>query len=335
MRSSQEQELPAIQILGVRVDCVDFQQTLDLISAWTAQSRAQAGERAKSSEKTEDTSQSAGNRKENEIGDGQTHSSLLAPHSSPFSSPFSRQVCTVNPEFIMAARRHPAFAQALAAADLCTPDGIGVLWAARLAGVRLDERVTGSDAIYRLCERAAAQGWRIFFLGAAPGVAERAAAELTRLYPGLPVAGTYAGSPADTDWPQIRQHLAAAPADLLFVAYGHPRQDIWIHQHREELPVAVALGVGGAFDFVAGITPRAPLLLRRLGLEWLLPAGAPAMALAAHGGFAAVRSARPPGTDAATAGERVSPYCVFRSLPSMQSELFQYPLWLPDDRMTP
>ena len=269
MRSSQEQELSAIQILGVRVDCVDFRQTLDLISAWIAQSRAQAEERAKSSEKTKDTSQSAGNRSENEISGEQTHSSLLTPHSSPFSSPFPRQVCTVNPEFIMAARRHPAFGQALAAADLCTPDGVGVLWAARLSGVPLDERVTGSDAIYRLCERAALQGWRIFFLGAAAGVAERAAAELARLYPGLRVAGTYGGSPAEADWPQIQQQLAAAQADLLFVAYGHPRQDIWIQQHREELPVAVALGVGGAFDFVAGVTQRAPLWLRRLGLEWL------------------------------------------------------------------
>ena len=142
MRSSHEQELSAIQILGVRVDCVDFQQTLDLISAWIAQSRALG-------EKRENTDLSAGNRSENEISGEQTHSSLLTPHSSPFSSPFPRQVCTVNPEFIMAARRHPAFAQALAAADLCTPDGVGVLWAARLAGVRLDERVTGSDAIYR------------------------------------------------------------------------------------------------------------------------------------------------------------------------------------------
>ena len=214
-----------------------------IISGWIAQSRAQAGE-------SEDVV---------------SRSSRLTPHASPFP----RQVCTVNPEFIMTARRHPACAQALAAADLCTPDGVGVLWAARLAGVRLNERVTGSDGIHRLCERAAEQGWRVFFLGAAPGVAERAAAELTRLYPGLPVAGTYGGSPAESDWPQIRQRLAAAPADLLFVAYGHPRQDIWIHQHKEELPVAVALGVGGAFDFVAGITPRAPLWLRRLGLEWL------------------------------------------------------------------
>ena len=236
MSSPREQGWASIQILGVRVDCVDFQQTLDIISGWIAQSRAQAEE-----------SENAVSR----------------------SSPFPRQVCTVNPEFIMTARRHPACAQALAAADLCTPDGVGVLWAARLAGVRLNERVTGSDGIHRLCERAAEQGWRVFFLGAAPGVAERAAAELTRLYPGLPVAGTYGGSPAESDWPQIRQRLTAAPADLLFVAYGHPRQDIWIHQHREELPVAVALGVGGAFDFVAGITPRAPLWLRRLGLEWL------------------------------------------------------------------
>ncbi len=227
---------PSIQILGVRVDCVDFQQTLDIISGWIAQFRAQARE------------------SENAVS---------------HVSQFPRQVCTVNPEFIMTARQRPVFAQALAAADLCTPDGVGVLWAARLAGVALAERVTGSDGIYHLCERAAAEGWRVFFLGAAPGIAERAATELVRLYPGLRVAGSYGGSPAESDWPQIRQRLAAAHPDLLFVAYGHPRQDIWIHQHRKELPVAVALGVGGAFDFVAGITARAPLWLRRLGLEWL------------------------------------------------------------------
>ena len=265
MSSPREQGWASIQILGVRVDRVDFQQTLDIITGWIAQSQVQAEERAKSSEKTENTSPSADNRSEDDISGGQTHSSLLTPHSSPFP----RQVCTVNPEFIMTARRHPAFAQALAAADLCTPDGVGVLWAARLAGVRLNERVTGSDGIHLICERAAAHGWRVFFLGAAPGVAERTAAELSRLYPGLHVAGTYGGSPAESDWPQIRQRLTAARADLLFVAYGHPRQDIWIHQHREELPVAVALGVGGAFDFAAGTAPRAPLWLRRLGLEWL------------------------------------------------------------------
>ena len=206
MNSPREQRWASLQILGVRVDCVDFQQTLDAISAWIAQ--AQAAERAKSSEKTENTSPSADNRSEDDISDGQTRSSRLTPRSSPFP----RQVCTVNPEFIMTARSHPAFAQALAAADLCTPDGVGVLWAARLAGIPLAERVTGSDGIHHICQRAAAQGWRLFFLGAAPGVAERAAAELSRLYPGLPV-GTYGGSPAVADGPKSAS-ISPPPAPI-------------------------------------------------------------------------------------------------------------------------
>ncbi len=251
----QEPELEAVRILGVRVDCVDFPRTLALISGWIEQSRAEG---------PHTTGEDGARVQRSASGDAAAHPPLPATHCSVV-----RQVCTVNPEFIIEARRRPVFRRVLAAADLCTPDGVGVLWAARRAGVRLDERVTGSDAIYRLSERAAEQGWRVFFLGAATGIAARAAAELARLYPGLRVAGTFAGSPADADWPQIRQRLAAARADLLFVAYGHPRQDIWIHQHRRELPVAAAMGVGGAFDFVAGITPRAPLWMQRLGLEWL------------------------------------------------------------------
>ncbi len=251
----QEPELASVRILDVRVDCVDFRRTLDLISGWIEQSRAQG---------PETTGADGEGVQRPAAGDAADNSPPPETHCGVV-----RQVCTVNPEFIIEARRRPAFSRTLAAADLCTPDGVGVLWAARRAGVRLDERVTGSDAIYRLCERAAVQGWRVFFLGAAAGVAERAAAELARRYPGLRVAGTFAGSPADADWRQIRQRLAAARADLLFVAYGHPRQDLWIYQHRRELPVAVAMGVGGAFDFVAGITPRAPLWMQRLGLEWL------------------------------------------------------------------
>lgn len=255
MRTVQEPELASVRILDVRVDCVDFPRTLDLISGWIEESRAQGPETTGAN------------------GEGVQRPSAgdTADNPPPPATRCSvvRQVCTVNPEFIIEARRRPVFSRTLAAADLCSPDGVGVLWAARRAGVRLDERVTGSDAIYRLCKRAAVQGWRVFFLGAAAGVAEQAAAELARLYPGLHVAGTFGGSPADTDWPQIRRRLVEARAELLFVAYGHPRQDLWIHQHRRELPVAVAMGVGGAFDFVAGITPRAPLWMQRIGLEWL------------------------------------------------------------------
>jgi len=180
-----------------------------------------------------------------------------------------RQICTVNPEFVMEARRNPAFAAALARADLRVPDGVGILAAARLLGHPLHERVTGSDGIYRISQRAAQRGWRLYLLGAAPGVAERTAQILQARYPGLTVCGTFSGSPAHADWPQIHARLAAARPDVLLVAYGHPKQDLWIDQHRHELPVRVAVGVGGAFDFVAGVAVRAPVWLQRLGLEWL------------------------------------------------------------------
>lgn len=219
-----------VGVLGVGIDCVDFALTLDLIDAWVVQRRAAAA-----------------------LG-------VAWP---------CRQLCTVNPEFIVDAQRDAAFAAVLGRAALCVPDGVGVLWAARRAGVTLHERVTGSDGIYRICERAAARGWRVYFLGAAPGIAERTALALQARYPGLAVAGTYAGSPSPAEWPAIERRLAESDPDILFVAYGHPKQDLWIDARRAQVPAAVAIGVGGAFDFVAGVTPRAPRWMRRLGIEWL------------------------------------------------------------------
>jgi N-acetylglucosaminyldiphosphoundecaprenol N-acetyl-beta-D-mannosaminyltransferase len=184
-------------------------------------------------------------------------------------APICRQICTVNPEFIIDAGRDPTFAAALRRADLRVPDGVGVLWAARLLGAPLRQRVTGSDGIYQICERAAIEGWRVYLLGAGPGVAEQAAQKLAARYPELQVVGSYAGSPAGEQWPAIHERLMAAQPGILFVAYGHPRQDLWIDAHRQELPVKVALGIGGALDFVAGVAQRAPLWVQRLGLEWL------------------------------------------------------------------
>jgi N-acetylglucosaminyldiphosphoundecaprenol N-acetyl-beta-D-mannosaminyltransferase len=180
-----------------------------------------------------------------------------------------RQVCTVNPEFIVDAQHDKHFAVLLRRADLRVPDGVGVLWAASLLETPLRERVTGSDGIYRVAERAAQRGWRVFFLGAAPGVAQRTAQRLRQLYPGLIVAGAYDGHPSDAAWPAISAWLHSTQPDILFVAYGHPKQDYWIDRHRDDLPAAVAIGVGGAFDFVAGVAVRAPLWMQRLGLEWL------------------------------------------------------------------
>ena len=181
----------------------------------------------------------------------------------------SHQICTVNPEFVMEARRNPVFASVLEAADLCIPDGVGLLWAARRLGSRLPERVTGSDGVPLISARAAEKGWRLYFLGAAPGVADRAGARLVELYPGLQVAGAYSGSPADADAPEIIARIRAVHPDVLFVAYGAPKQDLWIARHAADLGVPAMMGVGGSLDFLVGAQKRAPKWLRQLNLEWL------------------------------------------------------------------
>lgn len=181
----------------------------------------------------------------------------------------TRQICTVNPEFIVEARRNGRFRQVLNEAWLNVPDGVGVLRALNLYGCSLTERVTGTDLIPRLAELCAARGWRMFLLGAAPGVGMTAADALAERFPGLEVCGTWSGSPADKDWPVIQRLLADTQPHILLVAFGHPRQDLWIHSHLGNLHSRVAIGVGGAFDFMAGTVPRAPGWMRDRGLEWL------------------------------------------------------------------
>ncbi len=180
----------------------------------------------------------------------------------------AHQVATTNPEFVMAARRDPIFAVILQRAALCLPDGMGLLWAARLLGNPLLERVTGSDGVPLIAERAAQEGWKLFLLGAAAGVAERTAAILTERYPGLQVVGTHAGSPAAGEEDDIVELVNESQADILLVAYGAPRQDKWIARNLPRLQVGVAMGVGGTFDFISGQATRAPRWLQRLGLEW-------------------------------------------------------------------
>lgn len=181
----------------------------------------------------------------------------------------AHQIATVNPEFLMKARRNRRFRMALQRVDLCIPDGIGVLWASRSRGCPLPERVTGSDLVPRLSAEAAERGWRVYYLGAAPGVAEQTASILRSRHPALQVAGCYAGSPDPAEAETIVARVRASRADLLFVAYGAPKQDLWLDAHLAETGAAVGMGVGGSFDFIAGITRRAPRRIQRLGLEWL------------------------------------------------------------------
>lgn len=179
------------------------------------------------------------------------------------------QVVTVNPEFIMRAQKDAAFSRVLAEADLAIPDGQGLLLAARYLGRPLRQRVAGSDLAPALAALAAQRGYRLYLLGAAPGVAEQAAAVLERRYPGVQIVGTYAGSPARAEEEAIVARIVAARPDFLLVAYGAPAQDLWIHRNQPRLQVPVAMGVGGTLDFIAGVRKRAPVWMQRLGLEWL------------------------------------------------------------------
>ena len=181
----------------------------------------------------------------------------------------AHQIATVNPEFVMKARAHEVFRGALRRADLCLPDGIGIVLAARLHGVRLREQVAGSDLVPRLAEASDERGWRVFFLGAAPGVAEKTAEILTQRHPGLQVAGCYAGSPAPEEEESIVARIRKTDADVLLVAYGAPKQDLWLSRNLARTGAAVGIGVGGSFDFIAGVSRRAPRWIQRLGLEWL------------------------------------------------------------------
>jgi N-acetylglucosaminyldiphosphoundecaprenol N-acetyl-beta-D-mannosaminyltransferase len=201
--------------------------------------------------------------------DALSYEDLLARIGDYVAQGTPHQICTINPEFVMLSRRDPAFARVLERADLCMADGVGLLWAARRTGQKLPQRVTGSDGLPVIAERAAQLGWRIYLLGAAPGVAELTASILSSRYPGLQIAGAYAGTAADADAPDIIARVRQARPHVLFVAYGNPSQDFWIARHRDELGVPAMMGVGGAFDHIAGVRWRAPGWVRRCNMEWL------------------------------------------------------------------
>lgn len=179
------------------------------------------------------------------------------------------QITTVNPEFVMRARRDGAFRQIINQADLATPDGIGILWAGRLLRTPFRGRVTGVELTRRLAGLAARRGYRVFLLGAAPGVAEQTAHCLQSDDPGLAIVGCHAGSPAPEEDDEIVTLVRGAAPQILLVAYGAPQQDFWLRRNLPRLDVPVGIGVGGTFDYISGRIPRAPAWMRRAGLEWL------------------------------------------------------------------
>ncbi|MAG35426.1 MAG: acetylglucosaminyldiphospho-UDP acetyl-beta-D-mannosaminyltransferase [Dehalococcoidia bacterium] len=202
--------------------------------------------------------------------DDVTYAESAAYASTLISAEGPARIVTPNPEFVILAQRSTAFREALWQSDLAIPDGGGLLLASRLLGLRLREQVRGTDLAYELVRRARKEGWRVFLLGAGPGVAADAAARLRSLNPGVSIVGAYGGISAKAGDPDTRAAVnGAGRVDLLLVAYGAPAQELWMARNLDTLDVGVAMGVGGVLDYMAGRVRRAPPMIRAAGLEWL------------------------------------------------------------------
>ncbi|MGQ0811921.1 MAG: WecB/TagA/CpsF family glycosyltransferase [Nitrospiraceae bacterium] len=177
-------------------------------------------------------------------------------------------IIAVNPEKVMRARRDPALLSQLHRAGLLIPDGIGVVFAARLLGMGPLQRVPGSELMPRLCERAARRGYTVFLFGADPAVNKRVRIALHERYPGIRIVGSQHGYVKEGDLPEVIEQINAVQPDILFVALGSPRQEIWIDRCLPQLNVKLCQGVGGTFDVLAGSVKRAPEYLRAIHLEW-------------------------------------------------------------------
>ena len=182
-------------------------------------------------------------------------------------------VFTPNVDHIVIAESDPRFREAYGRVSLSLVDGTPVLWASRLLGAPLPEKVSGSDLVVPLMRRAAQRGWRVYLTGGAPGVSH-AAAEFLRGALGVNVVGADApmiaadGGPGGDSEATIAR-IRESQAQLVLVGFGAPKQELWIHRHRDALTPAVAVAVGAGIDFAAGRIRRAPGWMSRLGLEWL------------------------------------------------------------------
>jgi N-acetylglucosaminyldiphosphoundecaprenol N-acetyl-beta-D-mannosaminyltransferase len=183
----------------------------------------------------------------------------------------SRYVALCNVHMVMEAYNNPYFHDVLTSADLVVPDGMPVVWMGRRQGCQLRRRVYGPDLFRDFCQRTGTKGYRHFLFGGHPGIPDAVAEKLTRCYPGIQIAGICS--------PPFREHTRAeqnemiakinnSGADVLWVALGCPKQELWMYQNRDRLSVPVIVGVGQAFDLYAGRVRQAPRWARDNGLEW-------------------------------------------------------------------
>ena len=182
------------------------------------------------------------------------------------------QVATANVDFVIHALYDKALQETLCACDLIVSDGMPIVWASRLMGSRLKERVSGVDLVPRLAELSARRGYGIYLLGASEKSSRGAAEVLQQRFPELRIVGRDAppiSRLADMDHEAILSRIERARPDILLVAMGHPKQEQWLAMHRHRLNVPLCMGVGASLDFIAGSVSRAPLWMQTSGLEWL------------------------------------------------------------------
>lgn len=181
-------------------------------------------------------------------------------------SPGTHYVVTPNPEIVEVCRENLAARQAVNAADLVLPDGIGVVKGAKMLGTPLKAKVPGIEFAAGLMERMAAEGRSLYLLGAKPGVAELAGERLAEKYPGLKIAGTHDGY-FQEDGPVV-EAVRQSGADCVFVCLGAPKQELWMYKHGKDTGASLLCGLGGSLDVFAGVVERAPKFWSDHGLEW-------------------------------------------------------------------
>lgn len=177
------------------------------------------------------------------------------------------KIYTPNSEIILYASENPEFTDVLNSADMIIPDGIGVVYGSKILGSPLSERVAGYDLVCRLFTTMAQMGKSVYLLGAKPGVAEAAAENLEKKYPGLVIAGTHDGYFKDDS--EVIESINNAAPDFLMVCLGFPKQEKWIYDNADKLNARLAIGAGGCLDVFAGTVQRAPEFYCNHGIEWL------------------------------------------------------------------
>ena len=178
-------------------------------------------------------------------------------------------IVTADASMVVTAVEDPEFAAIVNKSDLVTPDGAGIIWATRRLGTPVTTKVSGVDLAARCCALSAEKGWRIFFFGAAPGVAEAAATRMRARCPGAQIVGFRNGYFTAADEPAVVAQIRATRPDILLVALGIPKQEKFIERNKAALGIPVSIGVGGTLDVFSGTVRRAPVWMQNSGLEWL------------------------------------------------------------------